>query len=196
MAEEKIMMQEQQIDHSRRAFLAHATTALGTLGLAGLALPFLRSWLPSAKTIAQGSSIEVDISHLPFGGLMSVAWRGQPIWIVRRSEQQLQELARNSAELRDPLSNESEQPVYAKNTHRSLKPDVLVLVGICTHLGCVPIFKPEIGSLTPDWQGGFYCPCHGSKYDFAGRVFKGVPAPLNLAVPIYKFIDANKLSIG
>jgi ubiquinol-cytochrome c reductase iron-sulfur subunit len=183
------------IDLNRRKFLADATTALGTLGLAALAIPFLKSWLPSAKTLAQGGPIEIDISQLPVGGLMTVAWRGQPIWIVRRSSEELTRLVGFESELRDPLSHESEQPDYAKNQYRSIKPEVLVLVGICTHLGCVPTFKPEMGSLTPDWKGGFYCPCHGSKYDLSGRVFKGVPAPLNLAVPSYQFINPNKILI-
>ncbi|NBV28109.1 ubiquinol-cytochrome c reductase iron-sulfur subunit [bacterium] len=190
------MCDEPHVDLERRNFLAKATTALGGLGIAAIGLPFLKSWLPSARTIAQGGSVEVNISQLPVGGLMTVAWRGQPIWIIRRSSQEISALKQVESLLRDPQSHESEQPAYAKNEYRSLKPDILVLVGICTHLGCVPTFKPEMGSLFPDWQGGFYCPCHGSKYDLAGRVFKGVPAPSNLVVPPYQFIDPNILVIG
>jgi ubiquinol-cytochrome c reductase iron-sulfur subunit len=184
------------VDLNRRKFLGTATTILGTLGLASIAVPFLRSWLPSSRTLAQGGSVEVDISQLPEGGLMTIPWRGQPIWILRRTVNELNKLTTMQSFLKDPSSSTSSQPDFAKNEHRSLRPEILVLVGICTHLGCVPSYKPEIGSLSPDWQGGFYCPCHGSKYDLSGRVYKGAPAPENLAVPPYQFLDKNKLLIG
>lgn len=190
------MNDSNSIDLNRRKFLGTATAILGTLGLATIAVPFLRSWLPSSRTLSQGGSVEVDISQLPQGGLMTIPWRGQPIWILRRTDAELKKLNNMDLLLKDPNSTTSIQPIFAKNQHRSLHPEILVLVGICTHLGCVPSYKPEIGSLSPDWQGGFYCPCHGSKYDLSGRVYKGAPAPENLTVPPYQFIDTNKLLIG
>jgi len=191
-----VMSECEKIDTQRRQFLGQTTAALSGLGLVGLAFPFLSSWLPSSRTLSQGGSVEVDLSHLPEGGLMTVSWRGQPIWIMRRNAQDLQDLSLLNDLLRDPQSQSNQQPNFAKNIHRSIKPEVLVLVAVCTHLGCVPSFKPERGSLTPDWLGGFYCPCHGSKYDLAGRVYKGVPAPSNLQVPPYSFLSDTVLVIG
>ncbi len=190
-------MSEQDVcDYSRRHFLTRISQLLGTIGLAALAVPFLSSWWPSAKTRDQGAAIEVDLTDLPPGGLMSVPWRGKPIWILRKTPEEIAATEKLDTNLRDPLSLESDQPEPMRNIHRSLRPDILVLVGLCTHLGCIPNYQPQKGSVAANWKGGFYCPCHGSTYDMAGRVFKGVPAPLNLAVPPYVFLSPNKLLIG
>ncbi len=157
--------------------------------------PFIGSWFPSAKTKAAGAPITVDVSHLQPDQRMVVEWRGKPVWIIRRSQTELDRLA-NITNLRDPSSQVNQQPEYAKNIFRSIDPNYLVLVGICTHLGCSPNFVPGIGELGPNWPGGFYCPCHGSKFDLAGRVFTGVPAPINLEVPPYRFVDSKTIIIG
>lgn len=183
-------------DPSRRQFLSLATAVVGGLGLASASIPFLQSWLPSAKTQASGGPVQVDLSKLEEGQKITVSWRGQPIFIVHRSLAVLKTLPDLAKQLRDPWSLESDQPDYAKNIHRSLNEKYLILLGICTHLGCVPIFHPEPGALDQHWPGGFFCPCHGSKYDIAGRVFKGVPAPLNLAIPPYHFINDHTILIG
>ncbi len=183
-------------DRSRRNFLGRLSQLLSLVGLTALSIPFLSSWWPSAKTRDQGAPIEVDLSDLPPGGLMTVPWRGKPIWILRRTPEELAQIAKVQPDLRDPLSQESEQPIAMQNAYRSLRPDILVLIGVCTHLGCIPNYQPQAGSVSPQWTGGFYCPCHGSTYDLSGRVFKGVPAPLNLAVPPYLFLGPNKLLIG
>ncbi len=187
-----------QVDGGRRHFLLVATSAVGAVGAVATAVPFLASWRPSARAKALGGPVEADISKLQVGELMKVEWRGQAIYIVRRSETMLAKLAANTANLRDPESAESDQPDFAKNEARALKPEYLVLVGVCTHLGCAPLGKFESGDATvaADWPGGFYCPCHGSKFDLAGRVFKDVPAPLNLTVPPYSFGPNNTLIIG
>jgi len=183
-------------DRSRRQFLGRMSQFLGVIGLTALSVPFLSSWWPSAKTRDQGAPIEVDLSELPPGGLITVPWRGKPIWILRRTQEELAAIATPDPNLRDPMSIESDQPSNMQNAHRSLRPDILVLVALCTHLGCIPNYQPQAGSVKKKWKGGFYCPCHGSTYDLAGRVFKGVPAPLNLAVPPYLFLGPNKLLIG
>ena len=189
-----------QIDGSRRHFLLVATTVTGIAGAAMTAIPFLASWKPSARAQALGAPVEADISKLEIGAIMKVNWRGQAIFVVRRTPEMLATLT--SAEvmnsLRDPQSEESTQPDYAKNDARSLKPEVLVLVGVCTHLGCAPLdrFTPNDAELGATWRGGFYCPCHGSKFDLAGRVYKDVPAPLNLPVPPYRFVNEGVLQIG
>ncbi len=184
------------VDHSRRKFLTKATTVIGGVGLAYASFPFLASWQPSARALAAGSPVEADISKLRPGEQVIYEWRGRPVFIVRRTEAMLDELAKLNDTLRDPNSNESEQPAYAKNTHRSIKPEFLVITGICTHLGCTPLLKPEIGSISSSWPGGYFCPCHGSGYDMAGRVFKNVPAPLNLTVPPHKYIKDHLVLIG
>lgn len=189
-------MTDQEIDQSRRNFLMNTTSALGALGVASAAVPFLSSWMPSARSLSQGGPIEADLSQLPPKGLMTVSWRGQPVWIVRRTDKEIEELSSLESKLRDPNSEQDYQPEYAKNIHRSIKEEFLILIGLCTHLGCVPAYKPAIGELSPDWRGGFYCPCHGSKYDFAGRVYKGVPAPTNLIVPPHQFISESIVLIG
>lgn len=188
----------EQVDEGRRHFLLVATTATGLAGAALTAVPFLASWKPSARAQALGGPVEADLSKLEAGALMKVEWRGQAVYIVRRTKEMLDKLPANDANLRDPKSEESEQPDFAKNETRSLKPEYLVLVGVCTHLGCAPLGKFQAGDaeVAADWPGGFYCPCHGSKFDLAGRVFKDVPAPLNLRVPPYRFSSDTSIVIG
>lgn len=188
------------IDGGRRHFLLVATTVTGIAGAAMTAVPFLASWQPSARAQALGAPVDADISKLEPGSIVKVNWRGQAVFIVRRTPEMIATLksAEVTNSLRDPGSEESEQPKYAKNDVRSLTPEVLVLVGVCTHLGCAPMnrFTPQDAELGATWPGGFYCPCHGSKFDLAGRVFKDVPAPLNLRVPPYRFLNEDVLQIG
>lgn len=189
-----------KVDGGRRHFLLVATTVTGIAGAAMTAVPFLASWRPSARAQALGAPVEQDISKLESGSMVKVTWRGQAIFIVRRSPEMMKELENPALadRLRDPKSEQSDQPTYAKNDARSLKPEYLVLVGVCTHLGCAPLgrFQPADAELGADWPGGFYCPCHGSKFDLAGRVFKDVPAPLNLKVPPYRFVTDGVVQIG
>jgi ubiquinol-cytochrome c reductase iron-sulfur subunit len=187
---------EQPIDEKRRQFLLTSAGVLGGIGAMCALTPFVTSWMPGAAAIAAGAPVEVDLSHLEPGQQVVVPWQGKPVWIVRRTTEQLAHLQQNIALLRDPDSLVEQQPRYAKNAHRSIKPEFLVLIGICTHLGCSPKYKPTEKELGPDWPGGFFCPCHGSTFDMAGRVFKNVPAPINLAVPPYRFIDATHIVIG
>jgi ubiquinol-cytochrome c reductase iron-sulfur subunit len=182
----------------RRHFLVVATTTAGLAGVAATAVPFLGSWRPSAQAKALGAPVEVDISKLEVGALMKVEWRGQAIYIVYRTPEMLGKLASNDPNLKDPESkNTEQQPQYIKGETRSIKPEFLVLIGVCTHLGCAPLdrFGPD-AQLGASWPGGFYCPCHGSKFDLAGRVFKDVPAPDNLKVPPYRFVSDKLLMIG
>lgn len=194
------MSAEEPFDGSRRHFLLIATTVTGVAGIGLTAVPFLASWKPSARAQALGAPVEQDISKLEPGAILKVNWRGQAIFIVRRTPEMLQTLENSAvtAQLRDPQSEESTQPEYAMNAARALKPEYLVLIGVCTHLGCAPLsrFNPGDAELGADWQGGFYCPCHGSKFDLSGRVYKDVPAPLNLAVPPYRFVTDTLLQIG
>lgn len=189
-------MTTDKIDESRRKFLVTATTVMGSVGLAAAALPFAASLLPSAKAQAAAAPIEVDISHLQPGQMMTVEWRGKPVWIFRRTKTMIDDLYRHEKALRDPESNVKQQPEYAHNEHRSINPDYLVVVGICTHLGCIPKFMPAESEVGQNWAGGFFCPCHGSKFDLAGRVFKGSPAPINLEVPPYTFVSEKRMVIG
>ena len=183
---------------SRRNFLAAATTVTGLVGVGFTAVPFLASWKPSARAQAAGAPVEVDISKLDMGAMVSVEWRGRPVWILRRSEEMLERMTNVVGSLSDPESLESEQPVYTQNDTRSLKPEVLVVIGTCTHLGCAPIERFDVApeDLGPAWEGGFYCPCHGSKFDLAGRVWQGVPAPTNLRVPPHRFVRDDLILIG
>jgi ubiquinol-cytochrome c reductase iron-sulfur subunit len=188
----------EEADLSRRHFLTVATSVAGGVGVVLAAAPFVASFQPSARAQAMGGPVQVDIGKLDGGAMVRVVWRGRPVWVLRRDPDMLQRLAAEKAPLRDPESNESEQPEYARNAHRSIKPEVLVVVGTCTHLGCAPIERFDVApaDLGPDWVGGFFCPCHGSKFDLAGRVFAGVPAPTNLPVPPYRFVGDNLLLIG
>jgi ubiquinol-cytochrome c reductase iron-sulfur subunit len=187
---------EDEVDQGRRRFLLRATSVVGGVGLAYAAFPFLASWQPSARAMAAGGPVEADISKLKLGEQIVIEWRGRPVFIVHRTPDMLATLATDEARLRDPNSDESDQPAYAKNPHRSLKPEYLVLTGVCTHLGCTPIIKPEINSVSAGWPGGYFCPCHGSGYDMAGRVFKDVPAPLNLPIPPYQYLNDTLILIG
>ena len=190
------------VDNDKRRFLTTAATVVvGGAGTVAAAVPFVSSMLPSAKAKAAGAPVEIDISKLEFGQQMIVEWRKKPVWILRRSEETIQELATIDDSLLDPTSdNTNQQPDYCKNPSRSIKDEFLVLVGVCTHLGCSPTYVPKVEAesrnLGDEWTGGFFCPCHGSKFDLAGRVYKGVPAPKNLAVPPYHFIGDNRILIG
>lgn len=185
-----------EIDQKRRCFLRRATTAVGGIGLAAAAVPFISYWMPSADTEAAGEPIKIDISSIKPRDQLTIPWRGMPIWVISRDSQMLGTLDKVTDILRDPLSEQDQQPAYCKNIHRSIKPEFLVAIGICTHLGCVPTYRPDVGSVTPDWQGGFYCPCHGSKYDLSGRVFQNVPAPLNLKIPRHMYVSDTEILIG
>ena len=185
-----------EINPSRRKFLTQATTIIGGVGAGFAAVPFLGSWMPSKRAEALGAPVEVDIAKLEPGAQLTVAWRGRPIWIVRRTPKALETLAKTEELLRDPNSEDDMQPLYAKNKYRSIKPDFLILVGLCTHLGCVPSYRPELGAIDASWLGGFYCPCHGSKYDLAGRVYKGVPAPTNMEVPPHRYLGEGTILVG
>lgn len=183
-------------DAERRDFLIKSTSAMGLVGAACALSPFAASLLPSAKAKAAGAPVQVDLSKMEPGQQVTVEWRGKPVWIIRRTQEMLKHLEGHDERLRDPESKVDQQPVYAINKFRSIKPEYLVLVGVCTHLGCSPKYKPDEHELGPDWPGGFFCPCHGSSFDLAGRVFKGAPAPINLEVPPYHFVDEHTIIIG
>lgn len=185
-------------DPGRRHFLTLTTGVVGAAGLVALAAPFVSYFRPSARAQALGAPVEVDISKLEPGALLRVEWRGKPIYIVNRTDQALQSLQKVEGRLADPESNRPQQPEYAHNRFRSIRPGLFVAVGLCTHLGCAPQYRPDVApdDLGPDWAGGFFCPCHGSKFDLAGRVYAGVPADRNLMVPPYRFLDDNTLIIG
>lgn len=193
-------MSEDGINEGRRNFLIGATSVVGSAGVVGVAIPFLGSWNPSARALAAGAPIKVDISKLKPGDIMGPipAWRDKPIFVVYRTAEMLSTLNADNSRLADPASAEEQQPSYAQNETRSIKPNILVLLGICTHLGCSPKFRPVIApaDFDPKWKGGFYCPCHGSKFDLAGRVYSGVPAPTNLEVPPHYFESDSVLVIG
>lgn len=188
-----------KVDKKRRRMLVAATSVVGAVGTVAFAWPLGISWMPSARAKAAGAPVEVNISKVEPGQLLRVIWRGKPVWIVNRTEQMLADLPANVTLLADPDSAvEAQQPAYAKNDVRSIKPEMLVLIGICTHLGCSPTYRPEVAAadMGADWKGGFYCPCHGSKFDLAGRVFKNVPAPTNLVVPPYYYKSDDLILVG
>lgn len=191
-------MNHGDVNQSRRRFLVGATSVVGGVGIVGAAVPFVASWNPSAKARSAGAPVRVNISKLEPGQQMTVEWRGQPVWIIRRTPEMIENIKKMDARVQDPASEEPQQPEYAKNELRSLRPEYLVVVGICTHLGCSPQYRPEVApaDLGSEWLGGFFCPCHGSKFDLAGRVLKSVPAPLNLAVPPHSYIDDNNIIVG
>lgn len=188
------------VDRDKRRFLTLLTTGVGAIGVGFAATPFVLSMTPSARARAAGAPVEVDISKLEPGQMLTVEWRGKPVWIVNRTKDMLASLSTHDQLLSDPKSKVTDQqPAYATNETRSIKPELLVLVGICTHLGCSPSQKFQVGpasGMGDDWQGGFFCPCHGSKFDLAGRVFKGVPAPTNLVVPPYLFVSDTRILLG
>lgn len=195
-------MENSGVDKGRRRFLIGATSVVGAAGTAAAAAPFLISWNPSERAKAAGAPVEVNVTKIQDGQLVRVIWRKKPIWVVNRSDQMLADLPTVDNQLRDPASDVLEQqPEYAKNATRARegKEKYLVLIGICTHLGCSPTFRPEVGAPDlggKDWKGGWYCPCHGSRFDMAGRVYKNVPAPTNLVVPAYSFKDDSTIIIG
>jgi ubiquinol-cytochrome c reductase iron-sulfur subunit len=186
------------VDLKKRRFLTAATSVVGAIGTGFVVYPFLAAWAPSEKAKAAGAPVEADISRLEPGQRITTKWRGKPVWIVRRTEQNLKDLPTLNSTLADPNSDIPQQPEYCKNETRSIKPEYMVAIGICTHLGCSPTYMPEIGPTEFDagWKGGFFCPCHGSKFDLAGRVYAGVPAPTNLVVPKHYFISDTKILIG
>jgi ubiquinol-cytochrome c reductase iron-sulfur subunit len=186
-------MSSDDADNSRRRFLTAATVVVGAVGTAAVAVPFLSSWSPSARARSAGAPVEANISKLEPGQQIIVKWRGKPVWVVRRDENALATLPKVANLLSDPESDQSKQPEYAKNEQRSRKPEFLIVEGICTHLGCSPTYQPEI---TADFEGGFFCPCHGSKFDLAGRVYSGVPAPTNLTIPPHYFVNDDVVLIG
>jgi len=186
-------------DPARRRMLSNGVAVVGGLGALALVTPMLGSMSPSERAKAAGAPVEADISKLVPGQLLTVEWRGKPVWIVRRSKAALDSLQTIRSELRDPDSGEEQQPIYAQNERRSIDDgEVLVMIGLCTHLGCSPTYRPDIAppDLGSDWLGGFFCPCHGSKFDFAGRVYQGVPAPTNLEVPPHKYLTDSLIVIG
>jgi ubiquinol-cytochrome c reductase iron-sulfur subunit len=194
-------MANDEVNSGRRRFLTTTTAVVGAVGVGFAAVPFVTSFKPSARAQTAGAPVEVDISKIDNepGMRMIVQWRGKPVWIFKRTPEQLAMLPSLDSQLRDPNSDNADQtPAFAKNESRAIKPEIAVMVGICTHLGCSPNFVPEMLPQVYDahWKGGFYCPCHNSRYDLAGRVFQGVPAPANLEVPPYHFDDANHITIG
>ncbi|MCS5586080.1 MAG: ubiquinol-cytochrome c reductase iron-sulfur subunit [Gammaproteobacteria bacterium] len=192
-------MSGQEIDLRKRRFLTNATSVVGAVGVGFVAWPFLSSWMPSARAKAAGAPVDVDISKLEPGQLVRVLWRKKPVWIFRRDASAIASLRTLEGELTDPNNEEDQQPIYAKNTHRSIKEEVAVIVGVCTHLGCSPTYRPELGAADlggEAWKGGFYCPCHGSKFDLAGRVYAGAPAPTNLIIPPYHFVSDSLIRVG
>ena len=191
-------MIDESVDKSKRQFLTTALTVVGAVGTGYLAVPFLSQMQPSVKAMAAGAPVEVDISKIEAGQLIRVAWRGKPVWVLQRSPEVLATLTTLDSQLSDPQSNQSSQPESSKNPARSMKPEIFIAVGLCTHLGCSPTFRPEVAphDLGADWKGGFFCPCHGSWFDLAGRVYKGVPAPTNLEVPPYRYITDTQIIIG
>ena len=191
-------MSNEGVDAGRRRFLTLTTVAVGGAGAAAAAWPFLASLRPSERAKALGAPVTVDISKIEAGQKLTVAWRGKPVWIIKRTPEMLASLPKVDSELRDPESKEEQQPAYVKGEARAIKPEFMVMVGSCTHLGCSPTFRPDhpAPEVDANWQGGFFCPCHGSKFDLSGRVYKGVPAPLNLLVPPYKYVNDNTITIG
>ena len=190
----------EQAMNSRRRFLVAATTVAGGIATVGVATPFLLSMMPSERAKAAGAPVEVDVSKLEPGQLLMVEWRGKVVWILERTQEMLESLDKLEQEkvLADPNSEKNQQPEYAQNSTRSIKPEILVVVGLCTHVGCSPVYRKDIApeDLGPDWLGGFFCPCHGSKFDLAGRVYKNLPAPTNLLVPPHVYLSDSLLLVG
>ena len=193
-------MANEVVDRGRRRFLTFTTAAVGGVGAVVAAVPFIKSWEPSARAKAAGAPVVADISKVESGQMVRFNWRSVPVFVVNRTPAQVATLTTKDVEdrLKDPNCEVDQQPAYAKNPHRSIKPEWLVMIGICTHLGCVPDFEPKIGAepFDPDWKSGFFCPCHKSRYDIAGRVYDGVPAPMNMVIPPYHFMDDTHIQIG
>ena len=191
-------MNNGDVSQGRRRFLIGATSVVGGVGVVGAAVPFLGSWNPSAKAEAAGAPVTVNISKIEPGQQITVEWRGQPVWIIRRTDEMNENIEKLNDRVKDPNSEVPQQPEYIDGILRSLKPEFAVLVGLCTHLGCVPSYRPEVApaDLGDEWLGGLFCPCHGSRYDMAGRVYEAQPAPTNFVVPPYRFDDDSTLTIG
>lgn len=191
-------MNNGDVSQGRRRFLIGATAAVGGVGVVGAAVPFVASWNPSAKAEAAGAPVTVNISKIEPGQQVTISWRGMPVWLIRRTEEMQSNVEKLNDKVSDPQSEVPQQPAYIDGVLRSLKPEMAVLVGLCTHLGCVPTYRPELApaDLGDEWLGGLFCPCHGSRYDLAGRVYKSQPAPLNLQVPPYRYDDDATLTIG
>ncbi len=191
-------MSADAVDLKKRRLLTAATGVVGAIGTGYVVYPFLAAWAPSERAKAAGAPVEADISKLEIGQMLRVKWRGKPVWIVRRTEKSLQDLSSLDGMLADPGSELPQQPEYCQNPHRSIKPEYLVAIGICTHLGCSPTYRPDIGpaDLGSDWIGGFFCPCHGSRFDLAARVYSGAPAPSNLVIPPHQYLSDNRIVIG
>jgi ubiquinol-cytochrome c reductase iron-sulfur subunit len=193
-------MADNELDQGKRRFLIAATGVAGGIAGVATAVPFVTSMLPSERAKAAGAPVEADFTNLAAGEMMRVEWRGKPVWIVRRTKEMLETVKQNEGKVADPKSERKKEltPEYARNEYRSIKPELLVVVGICTHLGCSPVdrLKPQPEPFETDWKGGFYCPCHGSLFDLAGRVYKNKPAPDNLEVPPHTFLSDTKLLIG
>ncbi len=190
-------MSNAPVNLGRRRFLTASTAVVGGVGAVAVAVPFIKSWNPSAKAKAAGAPVEIDISKIEDGQIIRAEWRGKPVWVVRRNEALVGELQKHAGQLRDPDSDEPQQPEYAKNQYRSVKPEIFLAVGICTHLGCSPTYLPSsFGEQVQGVTAGFFCPCHGSKFDMAGRVFQGVPAPLNLVVPPHSYVNDQTILVG
>jgi ubiquinol-cytochrome c reductase iron-sulfur subunit len=191
-------MSAQAVDKSRRRVLIAATSAVGAVGVGFALVPFIASMNPSAKARAAGAPVEADISKLEPGGMLVVKWRGKPVWVVSRTPEMLAALPTLDGQLADPASEAPQQPEYCKNPTRSIMPTYLVAIGICTHLGCSPTYRPDVApeDLGPAWKGGFFCPCHGSRFDLAARVYKGVPAPTNLVVPQHTYLSDTTILVG
>ncbi len=191
-------MAEQTVDAGKRRFLIGATSVVGSIGGVAAATPFVMSLFPSERAKAAGAPIEVEVGKIEPGQKIDVEWRGKVVWLINRTPPMLESLPKLDKKLADPNSEVPQQPPYCKNEHRSIKDAMFVAVGICTHLGCSPTYRPEVapGDLGPDWLGGFFCPCHQSKFDLAGRVYAGVPAPTNLVVPPHKYLSDTKIVIG
>ena len=187
-----------KVDRSKRQFLIAATTAAGGVAAAGAGAPFVLSLMPSERAKAAGAPVEGDISKLEPGMMMSIEWQGKPVWIVRRTQAMIDALQGHDEDLADPGSSVPQQPAYAKNSHRSIKPEYFVVLGVCTHLGCSPTYRPEVApaDLGADWPGGWFCPCHGTRFDLAARVYKGSPAPTNMIIPSHKYLSDGRLLVG
>ena len=190
-------MSDQEVDKSKRVFLI-GTGVVGGVAAVATAAPFAGSMFPSERAKAAGAPVEIDISKIAPGDMQIFEWRGKPVWVINRTKEMLEDIAKNDAKVSDPKSEVPQQPAYAKNEYRSIKPEIAVIVGVCTHLGCSPQFKSadDKAEMGMEWNGGFFCPCHGSKFDFAGRVLAGSPAPINLEIPKYKFVGDAKIIIG
>ncbi|MGI9286811.1 MAG: ubiquinol-cytochrome c reductase iron-sulfur subunit [Pseudomonadales bacterium] len=192
-------MSNNGVNNGRRRVLTAMTAAVAGVGAVGVVIPFIGSWNPSARAKAAGAPVKADVSKIEPGGMIIVEWRGKPVFVVRRTKEALASLEQITPSLKDPESQGAVQPDYIDSAERAIKPEILVMLGICTHLGCVPKFRPDVGAADlggDKWLGGFFCPCHGSKFDLAGRVYSGVPAPTNLEIPPYRYDSDNVIVIG